>query len=140
MAFAWLATNWARSFLAQLPASEAGCILLDLRMPGLSGPDLQDRLAQAAPLLPIVFLTGQGTIAASVQAMKAGADDFLEKPVSSKILREAIERALDQNEKRRAGHEQIQLLQTECQISRRAKLRFSILSFAASATSRLPTT
>ena len=98
------------SFLSQLPASEAGCILLDLRMPGLSGPDLQDRLAQAVPLLPIVFLTGQGTIAASVQAMKAGADDFLEKPVSSKILREAIERALDQNEKRRAGREQIQLL------------------------------
>ena len=99
------------SFLAQLPASEAGCILLDLRMPGLSGPDLQDRIAQAAPLLPIVFLTGQGTIAASVQAMKAGADDFLEKPVASKILRGVIKRALGQNEKRRAGHEQVQLLQ-----------------------------
>ena len=97
-------------FLARLPESDAGCILLDLRMPGLSGPELQDRLAQAVPLLPIVFLTGQGTIAASVQAMKAGADDFLEKPVSSKILRGVIERALVQNEMRRAGHDQIQAL------------------------------
>ena len=98
-------------FLARLPQSEAGCVLLDLRMPGLSGSELQEKLALTAPLLPIVFLTGQGTVAAGVQAMKAGADDFLEKPVSSKILREAIERALAQNEKRRAGHDQLQALQ-----------------------------
>ena len=78
--------NSGEEFLARLPKSEAGCILLDLRMPGLSGTELQDRLGQAAPLLPIVFLTGQGTIAASVLAIKAGADDFLEKPVSSKSL------------------------------------------------------
>ncbi|RWQ63161.1 response regulator [Mesorhizobium sp.] len=98
-------------FFVRLPKSETGCILLDLRMPGLSGPELQERLAQAVPLLPIVFLTGQGTIAASVQAMKAGADDFLEKPVSSKILRAVIERALAQNERRSTGHDQIQMLQ-----------------------------
>lgn len=100
-------------FLARLPKSEAGCILLDLRMPGLSGPELQERLGQTVPLLPIVFLTGQGTIAASVQAMKAGADDFLEKPISSKALREVIERALTQNEKRRAGHDLVQALQAK---------------------------
>lgn len=100
-------------FLARLPVSEAGCILLDLRMPGLSGAELQERIAPAVPLLPIVFLTGQGTIAASVQAMKAGADDFLEKPISSQILREVIERALRQNEKRRAGHGRIQALQSK---------------------------
>ncbi|RWP44859.1 MAG: response regulator transcription factor [Mesorhizobium sp.] len=100
-------------FFVRLPQSETGCILLDLRMPGLSGPELQERLAQAVPLLPIVFLTGQATISASVQAMKAGADDFLEKPVSSKILRAVIERALAQNERRSAGHDQIQALQTK---------------------------
>ena len=100
-------------FLARLPKSETGCILLDLRMPGLSGPELQERLAQAVPLLPIVFLTGQGTIAAGVQAMKAGAEDFLEKPVSSKILRDVIDHALAQNEKRRAGRDQIQTLQAK---------------------------
>ena len=100
-------------FLTRLPKSETGCILLDLRMPGLSGQELQERLAQLAPLLPIVFLTGQGTIAAGVQAMKAGAYDFLEKPVSSKILRDVIERALAQNEKRRAGRDQVQALQAK---------------------------
>ncbi|MFI0846059.1 response regulator transcription factor [Mesorhizobium sp. IMUNJ 23232] len=97
-------------FLARLPESEAGCILLDLRMPGLSGAELQARLAQAVPLLPIVFLTGQGTIAAGVQAMKAGADDFLEKPISAKILRDVIDHALARNEERRAGRDQIQAL------------------------------
>jgi FixJ family two-component response regulator len=100
-------------FLARMPASEAGCILLDLRMPGISGPELQERLAMAVPLLPIVFLTGQGTIAAGVQAMKAGADDFLEKPISSQILREVIERALAKNERRRASHDQLQALQAK---------------------------
>ena len=100
-------------FLARLPKSEAGCILLDLRMPGLSGAELQARIAQTAPLLPVVFLTGQGTIAASVQAMKAGADDFLEKPISAKILRDVIDHALAQNEKRRAGRNQLQTLQVK---------------------------
>jgi FixJ family two-component response regulator len=100
-------------FLARVPESEAGCILLDLRMPGITGPELQERIACAVPLLPIVFLTGQGTIAAGVQAMKGGADDFLEKPVSSQILRGAIERALTQNEKRRAGRDQLQALQAK---------------------------
>jgi FixJ family two-component response regulator len=100
-------------FLLRLPDSKAGCILLDLRMPGLSGPELQERLTDAAPLLPIVFLTGQGTIAAGVQAMKAGAEDFLEKPVSSKTLRGVIDHALAQNEKRRAGHDMMQSLRAK---------------------------
>ncbi|WP_442577788.1 response regulator transcription factor [Mesorhizobium sp. ASY16-5R] len=100
-------------FLARLPKSEAGCILLDLRMPGLSGTELQARLVQAAPLLPVVFLTGQGTIAAGVQAMKAGADDFLEKPVSAETLRDAIDHALAQNGKRRAERERIQWLRAK---------------------------
>jgi FixJ family two-component response regulator len=100
-------------FLSRPPKSDVGCILLDLRMPGLSGPELQDKLAQAAPLLPIVFLTGQGTVAAGVQAMKAGAYDFLEKPISSQILREVIERALLRNEEWRAGHGQIEALRAK---------------------------
>jgi FixJ family two-component response regulator len=100
-------------FLARLPKSEAGCILLDLRMPGLSGTELQARLVQAAPLLPVVFLTGQGTVAAGVQAMKAGADDFLEKPVSAETLRDAIDHALAQNGKRRAERERIQWLRAK---------------------------
>jgi FixJ family two-component response regulator len=96
--------------LAHLPNSEPGCILLDLQMPGLSGSELQDRLAQKAPLLPIIFLTGQGNIEASVRAIKAGAEDFLEKPASGKALLDAIERALLQYEKRRSEHDRVHTL------------------------------
>jgi FixJ family two-component response regulator len=96
--------------LAHLPGSEPGCILLDLQMPGLSGSELQGRLAERAPLLPIIFLTGQGNIAASVRAIKAGAEDFLEKPASGKALLDAIERALLQFEKRRIEHDRIDTL------------------------------
>lgn len=88
-------------FLAQLDGDEPGCILLDVGLPGLSGLDLQERLIERAPLLPIVFLTGQGDVRTSVQAMKAGAEDFLEKPTSKEALLEAVERALRRCETRR---------------------------------------
>ena len=61
--------------------SRPSCILLDVRIPGLTGPELQDRLAERGSLLPIIFLTGHGDIPTSVQAIKAGAEDFLTKPV-----------------------------------------------------------
>ena len=77
------------------------CILLDLDMPGLSGLALQERLSQQAPLLPVVFLSGHGDIKASVQAMKAGAVDFLEKPLDGGILLEAIGRSLQRAAARR---------------------------------------
>ncbi len=70
--------------LANPPGSGPGCILLDMRMSGLSGLELQDRLAKLDNILPIVFLTGHGSIPMSVQAIKAGAEDFLSKPVSKK--------------------------------------------------------
>ncbi|WP_341487395.1 response regulator [Pararhizobium sp. A13] len=88
-------------FLSQPPAPGPGCILLDLQMPGLRGVELQNRLAETAPLLPVIYLSGQGDIHATVLAIKAGAEDFLEKPASAEALKEAIERALLQYEKRR---------------------------------------
>jgi FixJ family two-component response regulator len=85
----------AKQLLEKLPDESAlGCILLDVRIPGLSGPELQDRLAERGSTLPIVFLTGHGDIPTSVQAIKAGAEDFLTKPVLKKTLLDAIERAL----------------------------------------------
>ena len=85
----------AQQLLEKLPSDvEPGCILLDLQIPGLSGVDLQDRLAALGSTIPIVFLTGHGDIPASVQAIKAGAEDFLTKPVLRTVLIEAIERAL----------------------------------------------
>jgi FixJ family two-component response regulator len=98
--------------LAHLPSSEPGCILLDLQMPGLNGLELQGRLREKAPLLPIVFLTGQGNIEASVRAIKAGAEDFLEKPASRDALLGAVERALLQFEKRRHEHDRVHTLRT----------------------------
>ena len=80
-------------FLAQLP-TEAGCIVLDLRLPGPSGLDLQQRLATAENPLRIVFLTGHGDIPKTVRAMKAGAVDFLTKPVEAPVLLDAVARAI----------------------------------------------
>jgi FixJ family two-component response regulator len=92
----------AEQLLAKLPAGEPGCILLDVRMPGLSGPQLQERLAELGNRVPIVFLTGHGDIPMSVQAIKAGAEDFLTKPVAREKLVAAVERALTRDAQQRA--------------------------------------
>jgi RNA polymerase sigma factor (sigma-70 family) len=85
----------AHELLVRLPREEPpSCILLDVQIPGLSGPDLQTRLGELGSALPIVFLTGHGDIPTSVQAIKAGAEDFLTKPVSRQKLLDAIERAM----------------------------------------------
>jgi FixJ family two-component response regulator len=84
----------ANHLLEKLPAADRGCILLDVRMPGLNGPQLQDVLGKMSFALPIIFLTGHGDIPTSVRAIKAGAEDFLSKPAPKKVLLEAIERAL----------------------------------------------
>ena len=81
--------------LAQLP-KDAGssCILLDIRIPGLSGPELQGRLNEMGSHLPIIFLTGHGDISTTVQVIRAGAEDLLTKPVAKERLLAAIERAI----------------------------------------------
>jgi FixJ family two-component response regulator len=86
---------------ARLP-DRPGCIVLDVRMPGLSGLDLQQFLATKGVLTPIVFLTGHGDIAMSVQAMKAGAVDFLTKPVRDQTLLDAVSAAIAADVARRA--------------------------------------
>jgi len=85
-----------REFLARPPYEGPGCLVLDVRMPGTSGLDLQRALAAAGQLLSIVFITGHGTVQASVQAMKAGAVDFLTKPVDEGELLAAIGRGVAQ--------------------------------------------
>jgi FixJ family two-component response regulator len=83
----------AKHLLDRLPAV-LGCILLDVRIPGMSGPELQERLSELGSTLPIIFLTGHPDIPTTVRAMKGGADDFLTKPVSSEDLLQAVERAI----------------------------------------------
>ena len=82
--------------------SELGCILLDVRIPGLSGPELQRRLSELGSILPIVFLTGHPDVPTTVRTIKAGAEDFLTKPVSSDELLRAVERAIAHHEVERA--------------------------------------
>lgn len=85
----------AQRLLDRMPdEDEPGCILLDVRIPGLSGPELQERLNELGSMLPIVFLTGHADTPTTVRAIKAGAEDFLTKPVESAQLLSAIERAL----------------------------------------------
>ncbi len=93
----------ADQLLQTLPTPARGCILLDVRMPGVSGPQLQETLAGMGYAMPIVFMTGHGDLPTSVRAIKAGAEDFLAKPVPKETLLEAIERALkryDENHER----------------------------------------
>jgi FixJ family two-component response regulator len=85
----------AKHLLGRLPVDcVLGCILLDVRMAGLSGPELQERLTELRSTLPIKFLTGYPDIPATVRGIKAGAEDFLIKPVSSDRLLQAVERAI----------------------------------------------
>ena len=99
-------TNAGEFLLADI-GSTPGCILLDICMPGPSGLDLQQALTKQHKHLPIIFLTGYGSIPASVKAIKAGAVDFLTKPVEHQVLFNAINNALDINKQERAINEQL---------------------------------
>ena len=85
----------AQEFLDREPTDAPGCIVLDLKMPGVTGLQLQEDLTTAGINLPIVFLTGHGDVPASVTAMKGGAVDFFEKPVDEDELMDAIKQAVD---------------------------------------------
>jgi FixJ family two-component response regulator len=87
----------AEDFLAQHDPSAPGCLVLDVNLPGLDGLELQRRLAEVGPSLPIIFLTGNGDIPMSVQAIKAGAVDFLTKPVAGATLLTAVRAGLIQD-------------------------------------------
>ena len=89
----------AQHLLDRLPSeSVPSCVLLDVRIPGVSGPELQSRLSEPGSTLPIIFITGYLDIPATVRAIKAGADDFLTKAISSDELLQAIARAIAHHE------------------------------------------
>ncbi len=104
----------AQQLLDRLPDGNAsGCILLDVQIPGLSGPELQARLNALGCSLPIVFLTGHADIQTTVKTIKAGAQDFLTKPVSSEQLLRAIEAALAQHEIARAQRSRLDAMRAQ---------------------------
>jgi FixJ family two-component response regulator len=94
----------AQEFLASPRTAAPTCLVLDLQLPGLSGLDLQKRLAEIGLEIPIVFLTGHGNIPASVQAMKAGAVQFLTKPIDEQDLFRAIREAIERDRRTRQQH------------------------------------
>lgn len=87
----------APEFLAAAPKSVPGCLVLDVRMPGLSGLDLQKKMAELDISIPIVFITGHGDVPTSVEAMKAGALEFLTKPFRDQDLIDAIGKAIERH-------------------------------------------
>jgi FixJ family two-component response regulator len=100
----------AQEFLGAPKPDTVACLVLDVRMPGLSGFDCQRKLAEAGFPIPIVFMTGHGDIPMSVRAMKAGAVDFLTKPFRDQDLLDAVQQALERDRHRRAEEQDIRSL------------------------------
>jgi len=100
----------AREFLKNPRSERPACLVLDVRMPGLSGMDLQHELAQAGIRIPIVFITAHGDIPMSVRAMKSGAVEFLTKPFRSRTLLAAVRTAIDQDRSARKSRSEVEEL------------------------------
>jgi FixJ family two-component response regulator len=97
-----VAYDSAAAFLADYDAEQPGCLLLDVRMPGMSGPELQQELNARGAILPITFITGHGDVAMAVEAMRHGAFDFLQKPFRDQELLDRVQRALKRDADNRA--------------------------------------
>jgi len=101
----------AQDFLNANLQEGLGCLILDVRMPGMSGLDLQEKLVSSKTPLPVIFITGHGTVPMSVRAMKAGAVDFLQKPFEEQDLLDAINRAITQQRERKSKKDEADKLQ-----------------------------
>lgn len=96
----------AAEFLASYPPGQPGCLVLDVRMPGMSGLELQQELNVRGAIVPVIFITGHGDIPMAVEAMQNGAFDFLQKPFRDQELIDRIQRALAKDAKTRAALEE----------------------------------
>jgi two-component system response regulator FixJ len=108
----------AQDFLDEYDPGQHGCLLLDARMPGMSGPELQLRLNDQGATLPIIFISGHGDVPLAVRVMKAGAVDFLTKPFNDQILLESINKALRLDKTNREKQEE----------NAQAEAKFALLS------------
>lgn len=118
----------AREFEERVTDGRGGCVVLDLNMPGISGLDLLDTLVRDPDALPVLFLTGHGDIPASVRAMRAGAVDFLTKPVDPDRLLAAVDAALARDAEQRRHRGQIRAIQSRFdELTPREKEVFDLL-------------
>ncbi len=110
----------ANSFLKSYYPGQSGCLLLDVRMPGMSGLELQEQLESRDVRLPVVIITGHGDVSMAVRALKAGALDFIEKPFDDELLLASIQQALSLDvEQRKSRATQAEILARLAQLTRR---------------------
>ena len=100
----------AMEFLEQAVAGEPGCVIVDLRLPAMSGLELQEQMNARNLDLPVIFLTAFGTVPASVRAMKRGALDFLEKPVDDQVLLDAVSQAMETDRENRLKQAEVKAI------------------------------
>src|SRR3989339_1459328 len=106
----------AHDFLKHRQKDQNGCILLDVRMPGMNGLDMQERLNKSECSLPIIFITGHGDVPMSVQAMKKGAVNFLTKPFDEQHLLAAIKEAIEKNRQKRIQYGNVRTIRNRLKI------------------------
>jgi len=104
----------AVAFLEALPSLQPGCIVSDVRMPGMDGLELQRRLKSLGVTLPMIIMTGHADVSLAVEAMKAGAVDFIEKPFDDELILSAIRAALDLYDK--TGYRETEIAQTQAKL------------------------
>lgn len=118
----------ARDFLASKPPDLPACLLLDIEMPEITGLELQKKLTSLNQTIPIIFITGFGSVPKSVQAMKAGAYDFLEKPFEATTLLESIHRAIDHDiEVRQQNYELVAIKKRSESLTNREREVFKLV-------------
>lgn len=118
----------APELMRRLPPKGPACLVVDMRMPGMSGIELQQELEAAGLRLPVIFLTGHGTVPMSVRALKHGALDFLQKPVEDQVLLDAIHQALERDRQTRAQEaEQTRLQQRADTLTPREREVFGLV-------------
>ncbi len=100
----------AQDFLAAYTPEFSGCLVLDIRMPGMSGLELQDELARRGAILPTIFITAHGDVPMAVQAMRQGAQDFIQKPFRDQDLLDRVNRALETAAKERETWRETQIV------------------------------
>lgn len=97
----------ADAFLRRPPSGRLGCLVLDIRMPGMSGLELQGLLAEHKIYLPVIFISGHADVPMAVRALKAGAFDFVEKPFNDQLLLDSVQRAIETDRRQHENEEQL---------------------------------
>lgn len=103
----------AQEFLAHYRPEQSGCLVLDVRMPGMSGLELQQELNVRGAMLPVIFITGHGDIPMAVEAMQHGAFDFLQKPFRDQDLIDRVQKALEKDSQNRKAHRDVERLRRQ---------------------------